>query len=45
MNNYELYVNVFTTAFELEDKAMSETLEYQGIDAWDSVGHGQFIGV
>lgn len=38
MTNYELYVNAFVETFEVsEEEAVS--LEYQAIEAWDSVGH------
>lgn len=36
--NLEKYTNAFCQAFEIDgDKA--KTLEFQAIDAWDSVGH------
>ena len=36
--NLEKYTNAFCQAFEIDaDKA--QTLEFQAIDAWDSVGH------
>lgn len=38
MNNYEKYVDVFVKTFEISAEE-AETLEYQGISAWDSVGH------
>jgi acyl carrier protein len=38
MTNLQKYNNVFITAFEItEDKLAG--LEYQSIEAWDSVGH------
>lgn len=38
MSNLEKYTNVFTETFEVTaEKAQS--LKYQDIDAWDSVGH------
>ena len=33
------YKAAFVEAFELEDGASFETLEYQSIDEWDSIGH------
>lgn len=38
MNNNEKYINAFVTALDVK---ASETagLKYQGIEAWDSVGH------
>lgn len=38
MANYDRYVNVFVNTFEV-DPSMLDTLEYQGIENWDSVGH------
>lgn len=38
MSNYEKYVDVFVKTFEISAEE-AETLEYQGISAWDSVGH------
>ncbi len=38
MSNLEKYIDAFVTSFEIEaDKVPG--LEYQGIEAWDSVGH------
>lgn len=42
MSNYDKYVEVFRTSFELESEPV-EDLEYQGIDNWDSVGHMALI--
>ena len=33
------YKAAFVEAFELEDEATLDTLEYQSIDEWDSIGH------
>lgn len=38
MTNKEKYVNAFVKALEVEANQV-EGLTYQGIDAWDSVGH------
>lgn len=38
MNNYEKYVKAFTDAFDVSAEE-APSLKYQGIDAWDSVGH------
>lgn len=38
MSNYEKYVDVFVKTFEISAEE-AEKLEYQGISAWDSVGH------
>lgn len=38
MNNLEKYINAFTSTFGI-DRAEAEGLKYQGIQAWDSVGH------
>ena len=42
MSNYDKYVDVFKSSFELESEPV-EDLEYQGIDSWDSVGHMALI--
>ena len=38
MSNYERYLDIFTTTFEI-DPETAKGLKYQGIDSWDSVGH------
>ena len=38
MTNYEKYLKVFTETFEVTAED-AQKLEYQGITAWDSVGH------
>ncbi len=38
MNNQEKYKQAFVDAFGVEEKEV-ESLTYQGIPAWDSVGH------
>lgn len=38
MTNYEKYLNVFMDTFSITAEE-AETLEYQGIQEWDSVGH------
>ncbi len=42
MTNKEKYVNAFVEALEI-DASQVEGLEYQGIEAWDSVGHMSLI--
>lgn len=42
MTNKEKYVNAFVEALEIEASQV-EGLVYQGIDAWDSVGHMSLI--
>lgn len=42
MTNLETYNNAFIEVFEIE-KSMLENLKYQGIDAWDSIGHMSLI--
>ena len=42
MTNLEKYIDAFVTCFEItEDQA--KVLEYQGVEAWDSVGHMDLI--
>lgn len=38
MTNEEKYTNAFCQAFDIDAKT-AETLTFQAIDAWDSVGH------
>ena len=38
MNNLELYKNAYVDSFEIEIDIV-ESLEYQSIAEWDSVGH------
>ncbi|MFG6357735.1 MAG: acyl carrier protein [Acetatifactor sp.] len=42
MTNYEKYVKLFAEAFSVSAE-QAEKLEYQGISAWDSVGHMELI--
>ena len=42
MTNKEKYVNCFVQALEVDPKDV-EKLEYQGVEAWDSVGHMSLI--
>lgn len=39
MENIEKYNNAFMETFEIEKDLLGESLEYQSIEAWDSVGH------
>lgn len=42
MDNLTKYKEVFKKIFDVEESQL-EDLEYQGIDAWDSVGHMEMI--
>ena len=42
MNNVEKYKNTFCETFEVELDGLKD-LEYQSIQAWDSVGHMALI--
>ncbi len=42
MSNAELYVKAYVNAFEVNAEEV-ENLEYQQIEAWDSVGHMTLI--
>lgn len=42
MSNKEKYTNCFVEMLEV-DASQVENLEYQGIEAWDSVGHMSLI--
>ena len=39
MSNKEKYDEVFIDIFEITKDQLSDSLEYQSITAWDSVGH------
>ena len=39
MSNKEKYDEVFIEIFEISKDELSDSLEYQSITAWDSVGH------
>lgn len=42
MTNLEKYQEAFITTFGITKEEL-ETLEYQGIPSWDSVGHMQLV--
>lgn len=42
MTNYEKYINVFVETFEIETSEV-DSLNYQSIPEWDSVGHMSLI--
>jgi len=42
MENSNIYKQAFIDAFEIEEDTLS-TLEYESIEAWDSVGHMMLI--
>lgn len=41
MSNLEKYQSIFKESFQYDGDL--ETLEYQGIEVWDSVGHMQLM--
>lgn len=43
MSGLDTLKNCFIETFELQPGAEVENLQYQGIPAWDSVGHMQLI--
>ncbi len=42
-DNLNIYTDCFAEAFEVDKKTISETLEYNGIPEWDSIGHMTLI--
>ncbi len=44
MSNLQKYIDAFKETFEVEESEVS-ALEYQGIPAWDSVGHMSLIAL
>lgn len=46
MSNKEKYNNVFLESFSISPEMLNESLVYQSIPAWDSVGHmGMIAGL
>ncbi|MDR1481588.1 MAG: hypothetical protein LBI74_03080 [Synergistaceae bacterium] len=45
MTNIEKYTECFVNAFELQDEAGVQSLEYQSIEQWDSAGHMVLIAM
>lgn len=43
MSNKEKYDGAFIEVFEIEASELNDTLEYQSILSWDSVGHMALI--
>lgn len=43
MTNLEKYRNAFVEGLEMSPDEVTETLEYQGVPQWDSVGHMALI--
>jgi acyl carrier protein len=39
MNNLEKYKKVFCDSFSITENDLKDNLEYNSIEAWDSVGH------
>lgn len=43
MTNLEKYNQAFVKALDMEEADVNESLEYQGIPSWDSIGHMELI--
>lgn len=43
MSNKEKYDAAFIEVFEIEQEQLTDSLEYQSIESWDSVGHMALI--
>lgn len=43
MENIRKYNDVFKSSFGISDEQLSENLQYNTIDEWDSVGHMSMI--
>ena len=39
MSNKDKYDSIFIEVFEIDKADLTDELEYQSIDSWDSVGH------
>jgi acyl carrier protein len=42
MNNIEKYDQIFINSFQVNKRELPK-LSYQGVDAWDSIGHMKMI--
>ena len=43
MSNKKDYDKVFIETFDLDEKKLNAKLEYNSIEAWDSIGHMQMV--
>jgi acyl carrier protein len=43
MNNKEKYDQAFVSGFSIDETAVDESLQYNSIPEWDSVGHMNLI--
>ena len=43
MSNLQKYNQVFTESLEIDTSQLGESLTYQSIETWDSVGHMQLV--
>jgi acyl carrier protein len=43
MSSREKYDAIFKEVFEIEADQLNDTLEYQSIEMWDSVGHMSLV--
>lgn len=43
MTNLEKYNQAFAQALDIAETEVNESLEYQGIATWDSIGHMELI--
>ena len=43
MSNKDNYDRVFIESFDLDEDKLNDKLEYNSIEAWDSIGHMQMI--
>jgi acyl carrier protein len=43
LTNLEIYNKSFVELFNIATDSLNETLTYQSVDSWDSVGHMELI--
>lgn len=43
MSNLEKYRNAFVEGLDVEEDIITDSLEYEGIPEWDSVGHMSLV--
>jgi acyl carrier protein len=42
-NNKEKYIKAFTESLEIKNEIVNESLEYNSVPEWDSIGHMSLI--
>ena len=45
LTNIEIYNQTFMEGFSIDSDVLGDTLEYNSIEEWDSIGHMNLIGL